>query len=187
MPTFLGTERLVLRRITADDADALFELDLDPELTYNINGGQPTPRDEVQKDFIPYFLEFYNKYAGFGFWAAIEKESDAFPGWFHIRPREDRPAGEIELGYRLNNAAWGKSYVTEGSRAFIDKGFFELGIKYVVASAFAANVRSRRVLEECGLTLVRTYQVDWPLEIEGIEQGVVEYALTKEQRQNPRF
>ncbi len=116
----------MLRRITADDADALFELDLDPELTYNINGGQPTPRDEVQKDFIPYFLEFYNKYAGFGFWAAIEKESDAFPGWFHIRPREDRPAGEIELGYRRTMPPGARATLPKAPAPLSTKGFSNL-------------------------------------------------------------
>ena len=41
------------------------------------------------------------------------------------------------------------------------------------------NAGSRHVLEKCGLTLVGTVPYDGPSEIEGAEQGQVEYALTK--------
>jgi RimJ/RimL family protein N-acetyltransferase len=41
------------------------------------------------------------------------------------------------------------------------------------------NTASRRVLEKCGLTLVRTTACDGPDIIEGSDHGEVEYALTK--------
>jgi RimJ/RimL family protein N-acetyltransferase len=41
------------------------------------------------------------------------------------------------------------------------------------------NTTSRRVLEKCGLTLVRTTPYDGGDPIEGAEHGEVEYALTK--------
>lgn len=32
----------------------------------------------------------------------------AFIGWFCLRPEAQGPLGEVELGYRLRQAAWGK-------------------------------------------------------------------------------
>jgi len=61
---FLETERLVLRRFTGDDIDHLVELDSDPEVMRFINGGRPTPRDEIENDVLPGFLGYYERYAG---------------------------------------------------------------------------------------------------------------------------
>ena len=41
------TERMLLRPITLDDADALVMLDRDPEVMRYLSGGMPTHRDEV--------------------------------------------------------------------------------------------------------------------------------------------
>jgi RimJ/RimL family protein N-acetyltransferase len=41
------------------------------------------------------------------------------------------------------------------------------------------NTASRRVMEKCGLTLMRTSPYEGPDIIEGSERGGVEYALTK--------
>jgi RimJ/RimL family protein N-acetyltransferase len=179
MQIFLETERLVLRQFTEDDVDNLVELDGDPQVMQFINGGRPTPREEIENDVLPAFLGYYERFAGYGFWAAEEKATGRFVGWFHFRPAKDAPAGEVELGYRLRRAAWGKGYATEGSRALLHKGFAELGVERVVAFTMVVNVASRRVMEKAGLRYVRTFHQTWPDYIEGEEKGDVEYALTR--------
>jgi RimJ/RimL family protein N-acetyltransferase len=176
---FLETDRLILRRFTEDDVDVLVDLDSDPEVMRYVTGGQATPREEVESVFLPAFLGYYQRFAGYGFWAAIEKASGAFVGWFHFRPAKGCPIDEPELGYRFRLSAWGKGYATEGSRALIHKGFTELGAKRVWAETMAVNVRSRRVMEKAGLRFVRTFHGDWPYRIEGEDEGEVEYALDK--------
>jgi RimJ/RimL family protein N-acetyltransferase len=105
MEVYLETERLVLRRFTADDVDNLCALDADPDVMHFITGGRPTPREEIEHDILPTFLRYYEQFAGYGFWAAIEKASGAFIGWFHFRPPPGRP-DDVELGYRLRTAKW---------------------------------------------------------------------------------
>jgi RimJ/RimL family protein N-acetyltransferase len=178
MQIFLETERLVLRRFTQDDIDSLVELDSDPDVMRFITGGRPTSRDEVQNEVLPAFLD-YERFAGQGFWAAVEKSTGSFVGWFHLRPGQGAPPDEAELGYRLRRSAWGKGYATEGSRALIDKGFAELGVRRIVAFTMVAHVASRRVMEKAGLRLVRTFHHPWPDYIEGEEEGDVEYALLR--------
>jgi RimJ/RimL family protein N-acetyltransferase len=179
MQIFLETDRLVLRCFTEADVDNLFDLDRDPDVMRFINGGKPTPRDVIQNEVLPRFLHYYERFAGYGFWAAIEKATGEFVGWFHFRPQEGGRLDEAELGYRLRKSAWGKGYGTEGSRALIRRGFTQLGVQRVFASTMAVNVASRRVMEKAGLTLVRTFHQSWPDYIDGAEQGDVEYALRK--------
>jgi RimJ/RimL family protein N-acetyltransferase len=176
---FLETERLVLRRFTEDDAELLVELDSDPEVMQFITGGLPTSRREVETEILPAYLAYYDRDDRFGFWAAIERSSGEFVGWFHFRPESDDAPDHIELGYRLRRSAWGKGYATEGSRALIEKGFAELGVERVFAATMVVNVASRRVMEKSGLRYVRTFHQPWPYPIEGEEHGDVEYALLR--------
>jgi RimJ/RimL family protein N-acetyltransferase len=179
MQVFLETERLLLRRFTEADVDNLFDLDSDPEVMRFITGGRATPRDEIQNDVLPAFLRYYERFEGYGFWAAIEKSTGHFLGWFHFRPLPDSDPNEVELGYRLRKLAWGKGYGTEGSRALIRKGFTEHGVQRVIASTATVNTASRRVMEKAGMTYVRTFHQEWPDPMEGAEEGDVEYALTR--------
>src|SRR5262245_39223708 len=144
-----------------------------------ITAGRATPREEIEREELPHFLDCYRRYDGYGFWAALERSSGEFVGWFQLRPRADGPADEPELGYRLRRPAWRKGYATEGSRALVEKAFGELGARRVWAETMAVNVASRRVMEKAGLRFVRTFLQEWPYRIEGEEEGDVEYALTR--------
>jgi len=177
MSILLETDRLVLRRFTEDDVDHLYDLNADPDVMWFLNGGEPTPREEVRDRIIPFFLSFYERFDGLGFWAAEARTTGDFLGWFHFRPTED---GRIDLGYRLRKTAWNRGYATEGSRALIRKGFTDLGVRRVVAHTMTVNHASRRVMEKCGLAFVRTYRSGDVPDIPGADQGEVEYALTRE-------
>jgi RimJ/RimL family protein N-acetyltransferase len=61
----------------------------------------------------------------------------------------------------------------------IRKAFIEYGVRRVIAQTMTVNTASRRVMEKCGLSYVRTFFQDWPEAIEGTEQGDVEYALDR--------
>jgi RimJ/RimL family protein N-acetyltransferase len=178
MEVFLRTGRLVLRRFTAADVELLVELDSDPAVMRYINGGRPTPREEIADDVLPRFLSYYDRYPGYGFFAA--EAGGEFIGWFHLRPHPEHGVpDEPELGYRLRRAAWGQGYASEGSRALIDKAFTDLGASRVYAETMAVNTGSRRVMEKAGLRYARTFHQDWPDKIDGDEHGDVEYALTR--------
>jgi RimJ/RimL family protein N-acetyltransferase len=179
MDSFLETDRLVLRWFTPDDVDVLTELDSDPEVMLRINGGRPTPREEIETDYLPAFLSYRDRFPGYGFFAVHERSTGCFLGWFHLRPHADAPQDEPELGYRLTRPTWGKGYATEGSIALIDKAFGELGARRVYAETMAAHDASRRVMEKAGMHLVRQFHQEWPDRIPGDEHGDVEYEITR--------
>lgn len=175
----LETERLVVRRFTATDADLLVDLDADAEVMRYVTGGLPTPRKEVEREWLPAFLEAYDRDDGYGFWAAEEKPSRTFVGWFHLRPAEGMPRDEPELGYRLVRGAWGRGLASEGARALVAYAFADLDASRVVAECMAVHTASRRVMEKAGLRLVQAFHQDWPVRIDGDEYGDVQYALTR--------
>jgi RimJ/RimL family protein N-acetyltransferase len=170
---FLQTERLILRRFTMDDVDLLVELDSDPDVMRYVIPNVAMSRQEIIEDLLPAFLSYYERYEGYGFWAATEKDSGRFLGWFHFRPKEGKGASEPELGYRLNRSAWNRGFATEGSRALIDFGFARLSVTRVTAETMAVHGSSRRVMEKAGLRYVRTFHHDAGLG--------VEYALDRAQ------
>lgn len=180
MEIFLETERLLLRRFTEQDLENLVELDSDPAVMLHLTGGQ-IPSYEESAETLDAFLDYYRRYPAYGFWAAEEKSTSQFLGWFHFRPAEGDAPDEVELGYRLRRICWGNGYGTEGSRALIRKGFVESGVRRVHAETLAVHAASRRVMEKSGLRYVRTFHQDWPYRIPGDEYGDVEYALTRDE------
>jgi RimJ/RimL family protein N-acetyltransferase len=189
MQIYLETERLILRRLTADDVDNLFALDGDPAVMRYLSGGPSTPREVIERKILPRFLSEYERFPGFGVWAAIEKSTDEFLGWLSLRPSETGSSGDATLGYRLRRSAWGKGYATEGSRALVRRGFIVLGLQRVVATTYQDNLASRRVMENVGMTFVRAFRLT-PADLaadptfDDSSQDVwdgddVEYALTK--------
>lgn len=178
MSIILETERLRLRRFTEQDASNLFDLNSDAEVMRFINGGKPTPIEEIRDEIIPFHLAAYERWPGLGTWAAESVSSQEFLGWFHLRPGPGQDRTNVDLGYRLRRAVWNKGYATEGSRALIGMAFTGLGVERIFAHTMTVNTASRRVMEKCGLTLVRT--TPWDLDvIPGSEHGEVEYALTR--------
>ncbi|MFE4857882.1 GNAT family N-acetyltransferase [Streptomyces sp. NPDC056670] len=179
MDIFLETERLVLRPFTEADVDDLVALDNDPEVMRFINGGRPASRADIAERALPRLLRDYSCWGNRGFWAVEEKATGVFLGWFEFRPVDEHSSATVELGYRLNKAAWGRGYATEGARALIREGFTRLGVERVTANTMTVNTRSRRVMEKSGLTFLRHFTGDWPDAIDGSEQGEVEYELTR--------
>lgn len=180
---YLETERLTLRRFTSDDADLLIELDSDAAVMRYLTGGIPTDAETVRERHLPNIIAGYEKWRGdLGLFAAQEKDGGAFIGWFCLRPEPQGPLDEVELGYRLRQAAWGKGYATECSRALVAKAFTGLGVRMVWAETMAVNHGSRKVMEKLAMTLADTLPTPEDMEmVEGSEHGGVRYEITKEQ------
>jgi len=157
--TLLTTERLRLRRMRPSDALRIVALDSDPEVKRWIDQGRPPDADRIRDEVLPKWLAMYEATGGLGFFAAEDRITGEFLGWFHLKPwtgEEEEDA--LELGYRLHRHRWGLGLATEGSLALIDAAFGRFGARRVVARAMAANSSSIRVLEKCGLAFLREYE-----------------------------
>jgi RimJ/RimL family protein N-acetyltransferase len=158
MNILLQTERLRLRQLVEADAPRLLALDSDPEVMRYIG---PVVTDlEVHRTFLrERAIPYYTANPGYGFFAAEQRETGTFLGWFIFRPAlHFRYAaavgfteGDTEIGYRLHKSAWGRGYATEGARALRDMAFQERQVHHVVAVALKTNVASWRVMEKIGM------------------------------------
>jgi RimJ/RimL family protein N-acetyltransferase len=179
-PILLETQRLRLRRFTPDDLDALVELDSDPQVMRYITFGTPTPRAVYEEVILPRWLGIHAATPLLGYFAAEDRASGAFLGWFHLRPDRFDP-DEQELGYRLSRATWGRGLATEGAAAMIEHGFTRVGTDKVSARTLARNLRSRRVMEKCGLVFEKAfvYPEDVLAGRADDERAAVKYSITR--------
>jgi RimJ/RimL family protein N-acetyltransferase len=180
MMILLETARLRLRRFGPGDLDRLVELDSDPEVMRYITFGVPTPRATYEQVILPRWFAIYSSTPELGYWAAEDRQDGGFLGYFHLRP--DRfDDDELELGYRLARAAWGRGLATEGARAVIEHGFTRAGATKVTARTMAANERSRCVMRKCGLDFECdfVYPEDVLQGRDEIERAAVKYSITR--------
>ena len=176
----LETVRLRLRAFTADDVDRLVELDSDPEVMRYITYGVPTPREVYERVILPRWLATAAADPRLGYFAAEDRSSGEFLGWFHLRPDRFDP-GEQELGYRLARAAWGRGFATEGARAVVSHGFDRVGADKISARTLSRNLASQRVMRKCGLAFERdfVYPEDVIAGRAEHERAAVKYSITR--------
>ena len=93
-----------------------------------------------------------------GIWAVVLAESMTTIGYCGLTHYDDvngRP--EIELGYRLAKAHWGRGLATEIAIAVLDMAFERLPVKRIISLIDPQNRRSIRVAEKLGM--IHTYDV----------------------------
>ncbi len=88
-------------------------------------------------------------------WAVISKRDSRFIANASIRPRPENK-NEVELGYVLPKTEWGNGYATEIAQKLIEIGFDDLKLDAVYATVDTDNEASIKVLEKCGMKMVRS-------------------------------
>jgi RimJ/RimL family protein N-acetyltransferase len=97
----------------------------------------------------------YERDLGFTFWI-VERISDGTILGFCGLKRTNAPgagaiAGEIEIGWRLREDAWGKGYAKEAAIASIDLAFGRFEAERVVAVTAAGNMSSQGLMKRLGM------------------------------------
>jgi ribosomal-protein-alanine N-acetyltransferase len=148
LPT-LETERLILRRMTLDDARAVFAYASDPDVTrYVIWNMHRTIEDS--KRFLRSLVEGYEN-AEAADWGIVCKENGKFIGGCGIVGWSPEHA-RAELGYVLSREYWGRDLMPEAVRAMIRFGFERMGLNRIEARCIAENAASARVMEKVGMS-----------------------------------
>jgi ribosomal-protein-alanine N-acetyltransferase len=145
----ITTERLRLRPIQTDDAEALFAIKSDLEVTRRYGQEPHGSLDETR--------------AWIGRVQASAARRDALFWCLTLRGHEtaigactlwnlDPSFHCAELGYELHRAHWGEGLMTEAASTVVAYGFTELGLHRIEACPLAGNPASGRLLLKLGFT-----------------------------------
>jgi RimJ/RimL family protein N-acetyltransferase len=134
----------------ARHGDAFAALCTDPEVMAFLGG--PASRavaDEVSLRIRDHWATF-----GFGLWACLDGETCVgFAGVARPGPHWTAFGDEVEVGWRLARAAWGRGFATEGARLAIAAGREQLGLERVISLIVPENDRSAAVARRLGMEI----------------------------------
>ncbi len=147
--TILETERLLLRVFRPEDIEGFAPLEADPEVMRFYPSG-PRPREWAERG-VRYFIRTQEQH-GYSLWAVIHKSNDRFIGYCGLVPQTLNGNEEVEVGYKLARAYWGRGLATEAARAVRDWGFARLDVPRLVSVIDPGNAASVRVAEKMGMS-----------------------------------
>lgn len=143
--TILETERLLMRKWSFTDAEAVLDLWSDPLVMKYV--GPPLSNIQGARDLLEWAIAYENKHR-FCRWPVVEKASDQVVGSCGLMYQNDER--DIDLGYYFIPSRWGRGYATEISTACVRYAFDVLGLPELMATVDINNHASQRVLDKCG-------------------------------------
>lgn len=142
----IETERLILRPITLDDAEACFSWGSDERVAKYMS--YTTTRDISETiAWIKTTLVDEEEWN----WAFVLKAENKVIGTGSIGPNKFME-GYWGMGYNLHYDYWHKGYCTEAMRAIVDYVHKKLGVNKICSDHAIDNPRSGKVMEKLGLT-----------------------------------
>ena len=136
----LETERLVLRTLTADDKEGVFQNFSDADVTQYLM--PPLTKMSQAESFINAFVEEFEQGSALT-WAIALKADSVFLGTCSC---EIKSAARAELGFDLSRTHWGQGLMSEALRAVLQFGFEKLELNQIKAHTFLLNHRTIHLL-----------------------------------------
>jgi RimJ/RimL family protein N-acetyltransferase len=155
----IETKRLRLRNWREDDIEP-FIRDLNVAPVMRWLGGVRT-RDQQAATVRERFIA-WQETRGFTFWVVERRTDGALLGFCGLKIADDVGSpveGELEIGWRLREDAWGQGYAKEAATASLDFAFGALAAPRVVALTAAGNAASWGLMERLGM--VRRPELDY--------------------------
>ncbi len=173
----LETERLLLREITQDDREDIFECFSNEELLKHY--GQEAFVDIKQAEaLIQFFSSSFKEKKGIR-WGIERKGVKGLIGTvgFNMLSFKHKRA---EIGYELHPDYWRKGYISEAVTRILQYGFSDLGLTRIGAVVFTENDASNLLLKKLGFEregVLRDYIVQ-----NGTAHDTYVYSLLKNSR-----
>ena len=143
----ITTPRLILRWISADDVDSLYEIFSDPQVM-RYWSTVPLPNREAAAELQREIAEGNTRERMFK-WGLALRDSNTVIGTttlFNL----SLDNGRAELGYAMGRAHWGKGYMNEALNALVSHAFEVMELRRLEADVDPRNTASIRTLERLG-------------------------------------
>ena len=146
--TVIETDRLVLRRLSTDDAEFINELLNQPSFLRYIGDKEVRSNADAVRYIQTGPLASYERF-GFGLYLVELKESGASIGICGLLKRDSLP--DVDVGFAFLPSYWSQGYAFESASAVMTYGREVLGLRRIVAITSPDNDPSIRLLERIGL------------------------------------
>ena len=144
----LETDRLVLRRLTLNDAPFIIELVNEPSFLRYIGDRGVRSLQDARRYLLSGPIASYERF-GFGLYLIFVKATGEAVGMCGLLKRDTLP--DVDVGFALLPAHWRQGYAAEAAAAVLDYGRTRLGLERIVAITSPDNVASIALLEKLGL------------------------------------
>jgi RimJ/RimL family protein N-acetyltransferase len=148
----LETDRLILRRLFAEDAEFILRLLNEPSWIRFI-GDKGIRNVEGARDYILQGPVAMYARLGFGLYLVELKEDGTPIGICGLIKRDSLE--DVDIGFAFLPAFWGKGYAYESASAVIDYGKRTFGLTRLAAITSSDNYVSAALLEKLGFTFER--------------------------------
>lgn len=145
----IETERLFIRKVTAEDIDLISVINNDDEcIRFN---DWDTMSLEKCKDEIDKWIHKYSKTDQIGVFCVELKETMDKIAMAYII--DYKQPNQFEIGFRLRSAYWNKGYAKEITGGFIKYAECNLNAHEIIAEVYSTNMKSRNVFEKLGFEM----------------------------------
>jgi ribosomal-protein-alanine N-acetyltransferase len=152
----LETERLVLRRLAANDAPFILELLNEPAFLENIGDRGARNLADARRYIAKGPVASYRKF-GFGLFLVALKDSATPIGICGLLKRDSLP--HVDIGFAFLQKFWSQGYARESAAAVLDYGWNTLRLDRIVAITKPHNQASVTLLEKLGLRFEKMIQL----------------------------
>lgn len=146
----IETNRLILRKLTLNDAEAAFRNWTNDAKVTEFLSWQPHGDIDVTKSV---FSGWIAKYAEPDFyqWAIVLKEINEPIGTITVNTIDEK-TDSVQIGYCIGSPWWHKGYTSEAFYAVISFLFEKVGVQRIEARHDPENPNSGKVMRKCGLS-----------------------------------
>ncbi len=150
----LETERLILRKFTENDIEALYLILADKEANTFLPWFPLKSIEEVKSFFETRYAVDYKKPQAYAY-AICLKEDNCPVGYIKVDMDESH-----DFGYGLRREFWHRGIVTEAGKAVIAQVKKD-GLPYITATHDINNPRSGGVMRQAGMKYQYSYEEQW--------------------------
>lgn len=148
------TERLILRKFTEDDLEALYQIYCDEEVNAFLPWFPLKTMEEARIFYEEHYAKKYRQNCAYSYAVCLKK--DNFPvGYVNVSTEDS-----YDFGYGLKKEFWQQGIITEAGRAIIGQ-LKKDGIPYITATHDIHNPRSGEVMKRLGMKYQYSYKEKW--------------------------
>lgn len=150
----LETERLILRKFTQQDIEALFLILSDEEVNTFLPWFPAKNLEDARRFFEERFAAEYAKPQAYAYAICFKQDNDPI-GYIKVDMDESH-----DFGYAIRKEFWHKGIVTEASKALVEQVKKD-GLPYITATHDINNPRSGGVMRQIGMKYCYSYEEQW--------------------------